>query len=527
MKKQLSLLKAVMSEDMSLFKYKTTSKTSKIKKVLIPLTIAILCMYAVGTYAFLLAEPLHKVNLTFIMLTIFLMVITVTSFIEGMYKSQGILFDAKDNDLLFSLPIEKRKIFTIRLFKLLSFQFLFNLIFLIPTFLVYIFYEKPAFNFYFISFVFLFLIPIIPTVLSGILGYLVKFISTKFKAKRLAQLILSIVIMVPIFYISFNIGDFINNIVKNATSINDMITKIYYPIGAYINLIQDFNLLTLIKVILVNIIPLIIFIYLGQIYYFKVISKSKEYGRIKVKVKKKSIKKHSPLMALVNKEISRFFSSPIYILNTTFGIILMLAITIGMSIKLDSFLSYISTMGLSVSEADFNKHLSSIFCQLIVFVGCLTQITASSISLEGRSFNITKSLPVEPDKILLSKIISSSIITFPLMIIADLILTIKFNISLTDTILILLFTITVPTFSALVGLITNLKFPKMNASNDTEVVKQSMSVMISTFTGMGVFMLSMYLTYKFFNHINIFTILELVGFIIVDIVLWFILKIWQ
>ena len=44
--------------------------------------------------------------------------------------------------------------------------------------------------------------------------------------------------------------------------------------------------------------------------------------------------------------------------------------------------------------------------------------------------------------------------------------------------------------SAVIGLLVNLKYPKLNASNDTEVVKQSMSSMISVFIGWGIFLLS-------------------------------------
>ena len=41
-----------------------------------------------------------------------------------------------------------------------------------------------------------------------------------------------------------------------------------------------------------------------------------------------------------------------------------------------------------------------------------------------------------------------------------------------------------PIFVAVFGLIVNLKYPKMNASSDTEIIKQSASSMISTLSGM-------------------------------------------
>ena len=53
--------------------------------------------------------------------------------------------------------------------------------------------------------------------------------------------------------------------------------------------------------------------------------------------------------------------------------------------------------------------------------------------------------------------------------------------------LITLLSLVIILLTACIGLIANLKYPKMNASNDTEVVKQSMSSMISVFIGMGIF----------------------------------------
>ena len=76
--------------------------------------------------AAMFAEELAPMNLTYIIITMFIMLTTLLTLIEGIYKSQGILFEAKDNDLLFSLPISKSKIFFTRVFKLITFQFLYN-----------------------------------------------------------------------------------------------------------------------------------------------------------------------------------------------------------------------------------------------------------------------------------------------------------------------------------------------------------------------------------------------------------------
>ena len=79
-------------------------------------------------------------------------------------------------------------------------------------------------------------------------------------------------------------------------------------------------------------------------------------------------------------------------------------------------------------------------------------------------------------------------------------------------------------FTAAFGLLINLKYPKMNASSDTEVVKQSMSSMISVFSGMGVFILSLVyisslinifgFTITIYTHILILLLLDILVYII-------------
>ena len=49
----------------------------------------------------------------------------------------------------------------------------------------------------------------------------------------------------------------------------------------------------------------------------------------------------------------------------------------------------------------------------------------------------------------------------------------------------------------------NLKYPKMNATNDTEVVKQSISSMLSVFMGMSILIVSIVLFIKFIDKINL------------------------
>ena len=81
-------------------------------------------------------------------------------------------------------------------------------------------------------------------------------------------------------------------------------------------------------------------------------------------------------------------------------------------------------------------------------------------------------------------------IELPFFLISELLFAIRFKISLTFLVQILCLTFFVILLSAVIGLIVNLKYPKLDANNDTEVVKQSMSSMISVFIGFGIFFAS-------------------------------------
>lgn len=530
MKKLLSLLRAVMSQDMNVFKTRAKNET-KVSKLILPIALALIVMVSIGSYIYMIAEELAPIGLTYIVLTIFIMLTSLLTVVEGVYKSQGILFEAKDNDLLFSLPISKSKIFFTRIFKFTAFQLLYNSLFLLPAIIVYAIFETPNVSFYLISFVMLLLAPIIPTIVAAIVGYIIKAISSKFKAKNIVQVILTSIMLLCIFYASFNTQGMIANIAKNANSINEVITRIYYPAGLYVNLIQNFNIIDLLILFAINIIPAILFVYVASIFYFKIISKSGEKSSISRKnINKKSanriFKQRSQLSGLISKEIKRFFSSPVFIINSGFGMVLMIAITALISINFEGMANnMIKQQYINMPISEIRAMIPKIFYGFVVFLSCMTSMTSSMISLEGKSFNITKSLPVTPQKILLAKVLTSNIISIPVILLCDIVFFVVFKVAITDIVFILLASIIMPTFTAIIGILMNLKYPKMDATSDTEIVKQSMSSTISVFIGMFVGMLSIAaLVLGSKININLFIIIELLIFSIIDIILWKILR---
>jgi ABC-2 type transport system permease protein len=80
----------------------------------------------------------------------------------------------------------------------------------------------------------------------------------------------------------------------------------------------------------------------------------------------------------------------------------------------------------------------------------------------------------------------------PCFLIGDVMIIIKFGCGIHELLLILAASIILPTFAETIGIIINLKYPKLDAINDAEVVKQSMSSSVAVFLGMGLAGLSIF-----------------------------------
>ena len=283
---------------------------------------------------------------------------------------------------------------------------------------------------------------------------------------------------------SFGLENISNSIVTNADKINNLITGIFYPIKLYLNLINRLNAIDIIKLLIINIVPAYLFVLLAS--KFNLTNANNDSNKISSKKKNGyNYDKSSKLIALTKKEFKKYISTPVYMINTFFSIIMFIGVVLLASFKFDIVINYLTTNGgEQISISDIYEMIPKFFISLIIFTSCLTSITSSSISLEGSRINILKSLPVSTKTILKSKILNSILITIPFLIIGDIIAASSFKFSLIDITSSFLISIILPIFVAVFGLIVNLKYPKMNASSDTEIIKQSASSMISTLSGM-------------------------------------------
>ena len=484
MGKFLTLLKASMSEGMSLFKYKTKSN-KKGRKIALFAFLGLAVFVSIYGYADMMLEPLVGTGMEYSVLTMYSLIAAVFILAEGLYKASGLLLNCRDDDLVLSLPVKKSSVFLLRMAKFYIFEVAFSAMILIPTMVAYVVRMggDVAPTFYLAAVFALILLPVIPVILAVLLAMAVSGVASRFRFKNLVQIVLTTALLIGVLALSLNIQDIMAAIAEHASSINEVITKLYYPVGAFIQMVTDFNVVTLLVFIAVNVCAAVVFTYAFSRVYFKVNSKAKVV-KISAKHKEGKIKTRSPMGALMIKEAKRFASSPVFLINAGFSLVLYIVVVVLSVVNFDSVVGMAQGVGIQMTKEEILGLLPVIFAGVIVFCALMTSITSSMISLEGRTINLLKSMPVSAFKIIMAKVLVAVMIIVPVFLIGDVVMFVKFSFDVWQILMILALSVVMPVVAEALGIIVNLKYPKMDAESDAEVVKQSMSSMVAVFAGM-------------------------------------------
>lgn len=499
----------------SLFKGIDNSKEKK--KLLITtatlLLIATVICFMSTTYSIGLATVLKPMGYLDLILIIAILFSCILSFIMSIYKAQGTLFSSKDYDLLMSLPIKNSTILTSKILSLMSISYIETALIIIPASIVYFVYNGSlSWVFFIILAIGLFFIPMIPIIAASIIAIIMTFISSRFKHKNIATTVVGMIAVLLIIIFSMNIQNYINAFLENSDSIVSVLSKIYPPAMYLKDALVNYDVVNLLKFIGISIIPFVIFIIIFS-NTFKIINGklSESYKKANYKVKK--LETSSITKALVTQELRRYFATPIYVMNTAVGMVLLVAASIA-----TLFVSKETLVELLGYPEIANMIPISILVMLVFTIG-ISCTTNSSISLEGNRLWILKSLPIEPKDIFKGKIITNLIITIPASVIANIIFYIGLKFEFKYLLFNLIISIVFSIVSAVLGLIINLCFPKMDWTNPTTVVKQSASVMI---TILGIMILILALIGVSIALVKIFSVTNMVIILIVVLILFLI-----
>lgn len=468
---------------------KEESKSERIKNISIFLAI-LLGIFSVGMlivmYSLAIADQLGQYGYLNLILISAMILSTMFSFFTSVYKAQGVLFSSRDFETLMSLPIKPSIILASKMIELLLLNYLFVALVTIPPCIVYFMKADTSIVFFLYLLIGIVFIPLLPIVMAAIIAFAISYISSRMKHKALILNMGTLIVVIIIVIGSFKIDKIINMVIANSASIIEGIKTIYPPSYYFTDALANLSLLSMVKLILWSMIPFILFlIVFGR--SLKSINLRLGETFKKSNYKLTTLKSNTLRGALIKKEFKRYFSSSIYVTNTIIGVVLVTVAAVACLIMGGDFM--LDQMAQS-SDTDIQaiapllKQVMQFAPLIIISFGVgLTCTTGSAISIEGKNLWILKSSPLEVKDIFISKIAVNIILLVPAIIFDTIMLAIAFDLTLIN----FMWTILIPTLLAILvsvgGLLINLYFPKLDWTSEVQVVKQSLSSMISILMG--------------------------------------------
>jgi len=461
-------------------------KKEKIKFISMFLTyflvIAVLAIYAAVIFYSYVKLDLGEVIPSYMYLFVSVLIFAFTY-----TKAGNVLFAIKDYDMLISMPVSKNAIVISRFVSMYISSLLASFIATIPGIFIYGYYMKPGIVFYLISIVAMLILPLLPLTVVSIIGAIITAVSSRFKHKSLIEITLMVLFVVMIFLISILFGKDAENMSVEqmqelVLSMNTLIKKIYAPAGWYYEAINgsiaSFLLLIFVPIAVFSVFAIIV----GK--YFQRICSAINAVSAKNNYKMGNLKKNTVIKTLWKKELKRYFSSSLYVMNTI--IIYVMVVIMSVVLLFMGKEQFVISTDITIN----NDMIDGFFVLIFGGLYTISSITACSISMEGNTFWLIKTLPVRSIDVYNVKILLNLTVAAPFYIISTIINLISIKPDFVNAIMLVIVPLCYLIFSSVLGIVVNIHFPKFDWKNEVEVVKQGISVFISMIIGIIVLVIS-------------------------------------
>ena len=227
-----------------------------------------------------------------------------------------------------------------------------------------------------------------------------------------------------------------------------------------------------------------------------------------------SYQQKSVFLALYQKEMGRFFSSYMTVLNAGLGVVLLCAFSI--------FLLFNSVEQIKESSGveNITEYIATFAPLFIVSMLSLSCPAASSISLEGRNIWILQTSPVKIKTILNAKIALTLTLHFIGYMLSILIFLFKVEMERMQFFNLVFVPVCYSVFITIVGIFFNKKYPNYDWDNEMIIVKQSLPVIVTALVGFIFLMIPIFLNWIF--HLQMIYVLPIIsmGLVVMSLMMY-------
>lgn len=468
-----ALLRVRFRALVSAFFRRNGTKKGKGMAALMVVLFAYVAVVFCGMFAYLfneLAGSYHAAGLDWLYFAMAGLMALAFSIIGSVFITQSQLYDARDNDLLLSLPISPRQILLSRMVPLLALDFAFCAMVMGPAYVVYLMQVGCAPMGIAAMLLSLVAVPVLSLSLTCLLGWLLHQLLRRMNPS-LASAIYLIVFLGLYFYVYSQAGKILNAMAAGGAAMAGALKLWAWPLYAMGQGCTGNAGLLLAFLGITAAVSALVYWFLSVTFLRSAVLQRK--SRKGQKLDLGQLQAGSVSGALRRKELRRFLGSPVYLTNMGLGIVLIPVLAVlGILFRRD-VLRFLNLIPGLFQQAPL------LVAAAVGFLVTTVCVSTPSVSLEGKSIWILKSLPLTARQILLAKLRFHCLLAAPVSMVSGLALALTYGFAVADTVLCTLFPGVLGILCGVLGLVCGLKWARLDWTSEAGPCKQSAALLIT------------------------------------------------
>lgn len=422
-----------------------------------------------------LCAPLVEAGTPWLYFVIFSLIAVLLGIFGSVFSTYTGLYLAKDNDLLFSLPIPPSAIIVARLLGVYLMGLLYTAVVIVPGVLVYLLTVPFSWRALLGSLLLVLLLSLFVLALSCLLGWAVARISLRLKNKSVVKVMISLV-FIGLYYVGyFKAMNWVQELIANAAVYGERVrhaAPMLYRVGS---VGTGDALSALLCTAAMAVLLGLVWVLLSRS-FFAVATASAPGGKAKRGLG--ALRQRSADAALLGKELARLGASANYMLNAALGVVLLPLAGLFLLVKGGAMLDVLQSVFGGTEGA-----VTVLLCAMLCMLASMIDTAVSSVSLEGKSIWIPRSLPVAPWQVLRAKLNVQLLLAMPSLLFASLCAVIALKPSPFEALMLLALPQCFALLFALLGLFLDLRRGNLNWTSELAPIKQSFNVFFVLFGG--------------------------------------------
>lgn len=398
----------------------------------------------------------------------------------SVFMTQNQLYDAKDNDMLLSMPIRPSAILLSRMIPLLGFNLLFCGIVMVPAFVMFAVLVKFSLGRFLLQLLGMIGVCLLSQAVSCLLGWLLHLLLGRVN-KSLASVLYMVVFLGVYFSVYSQAGNIMSAMATSGAAIGAALKSWVWPLYALgVGCCGSFALFAAFQAICAAVFGLVY--WLLSVTFLRTATARRSVKKRRLNMA--GLKTGSASQAIVSKEWRHFLGSPVYLTNLGLGVVMAAALAVAGIIfrgKLLGMLDSLAAQGLNLSS-----YVPLAICGLLSFLTSLMFVSAPSVSLEGKNLWILKSMPVSSRRILLAKLKFHCLLTTPVSTLSGLVLAVTYGCGPVEIVLCGAVPGLLTVLCGVLGMVCGLKWAKLDWLSEAYPCKQGIAAMVTMFAMMGV-----------------------------------------